>query len=116
MGIFSRKFTGNNIPQEVVFDEWLRRFCNMWLKEEFKLQIGADYYQRTPTRLDYSHGYYKRRLITKRGIINLDMPRARRVKLKYTLFERYKRYSKDFEEIVLRTSFRTLHKKSKDIF
>ena len=88
-------------PQEVVFDEWLRRFCNMWLKEEFKLQIGADYYQRTPTRLDYSHGYYKRRLITKRGIINLDVPRARRVKLKYTLFERYKRYSKDFEEIVL---------------
>ena len=60
-------------------------------------------------RLDYSPGYYKRRLITKRGIINLDVPRARRVELKYTLFERYKRYkrySKDFEDTVLRASIR----------
>ena len=73
----------------------------MWLKEEFKLQIGADYYERTPTRLDYSLGYYKRRLITKRGILKLDVPRAEKMKLKFSLFERYKRYSKDFEEIVL---------------
>jgi len=88
-------------PVEVVFDEWLRNFYNMWLKEEFKLQIGADYYERTPTRLDYSLGYYKRRLITKRGILKLDVPRAEKMKLKFSLFERYKRYSKDFEEIVL---------------
>jgi len=88
-------------PVEVVFDEWLRRFCNMWLKEEFKLQIGADYYERTPTRLAYSLGYYKRRLITKRGILTLKVPRAERMKLKFSLFERYKRYSKDFEDIVL---------------
>ena len=73
----------------------------MWLKEEFKLQIGADYYERTPTRLAYSLGYYKRRLITKRGILTLKVPRAERMKLKFSLFERYKRYSKDFEDIVL---------------
>jgi transposase-like protein len=88
-------------PVEIVFDEWLRRFCNMYLKEEFKLQIGADYYERTPTRLDYSLGYYKRRLITKRGILKLDVPRAEKMRLKFSLFKRYKRYSKDFEEIVL---------------
>ena len=88
----------------------------MWLKEEFKLQIGADYYERTPTRLAYSLGYYKRRLITKRGILTLKVPRAERMKLKFSLFERYKRYSKDFEDIVLRASFRSFHKKSKDIF
>ncbi|MCD6229145.1 MAG: IS256 family transposase [Candidatus Omnitrophica bacterium] len=88
-------------PIEIVFDEWLRRFCNMWLKEEFKLQIGADYYQRTPTRLAYSLGYYKRRLITKRGILKLDVPRAEKMRLKFSLFERYKRYRKDFEDIVL---------------
>ena len=41
-------------PIEIVFDEWLRRFSNMYLKEEFKTQIGADYYERTPTRLTYS--------------------------------------------------------------
>jgi len=73
----------------------------MWLKEEFKLQIGADYYERTPTRLAYSLGYYKRRLITKRGILTLKVPRAERMKLRFSLFERYKRYSKDFEDIVL---------------
>ena len=88
-------------PVEVVFDEWLKKFCNMWLKEEFKLQIGADYYERTPTRLDYSLGCYKRRLITKRGILKLDVPRAEKMKLKFSLFDRYKRYSKDFEGIVL---------------
>jgi len=88
-------------PLEIVFDEWLRRFCNMWLKEEFKLQVGADYYERTPTRLAYSLGYYKRRLITKRGILRLDVPRAEKMKLEFSLFEKHKRYSKDFEEIVL---------------
>jgi len=88
-------------PVEVVFDEWLRNFYNMWLKEEFKLQVGADYYERTPTRLDYSLGYYKRRLITKRGILRLDVPRAEKMKLEFSLFEKHKRYSKDFEEIVL---------------
>jgi transposase-like protein len=73
----------------------------MYLKEEFKTQIGADYYQRTPTRLTYSLGYYKRRLITKRGILTLNVPRAEKMRLKFSLFEKYKRYSKDFEEIVL---------------
>jgi len=73
----------------------------MYLKEEFKLQIGADYYQRTPTRLAYSLGYYKRRLVTKKGILTLKVPRAERMKLKFSLFEKYKRYSRDFEDIVL---------------
>jgi hypothetical protein len=36
---------------KVVFDKWLRRLSNMYLKEEFKLQIGADYYQKHFTPL-----------------------------------------------------------------
>jgi len=86
---------------EVVSSEWLRKLCNSWLKEEFYFQAGAEYYQRSPNRLDYGNGYYRRYLLTASGRIELNVPRGKRRRYKYTLFDKYKRYSKKFEDIVI---------------
>ena len=86
---------------EIVFSEWLKRLCNSWLKEEFYTQAGAEYYQRSPSRLDYGNGYYRRRLLTAQGRIDLKVPRGKYRKYTYTLFDKYKRYSRKFEDIVV---------------
>ena len=75
---------------EAVFSEWLRKLCNSWLKEEFYFQAGAEYYQRSPNRLDYGNGYYRRHLLTASGRIELNVPRGKRRRYKYTLFDKYK--------------------------
>lgn len=83
---------------EVVIDEWVKRFCEVWLKEEFSLQRGQGYYEREGS--DYANGYYRRRLLTARGLLELKVPRGRQGRYKYTLFDSYKRYSGQFEDIV----------------
>lgn len=83
---------------EIIIDDWLKRFCDSWLKEEFVIQRGSDYYDRKSD--DYANGYYHRRLLTARGRIDLKVPRGRHKKYSYTLFDSYKRYSNDFRDIV----------------
>jgi len=97
---FKQIYEGQHEP-EVVIEDWLRRFCNSWLKEEFYVQSGAGYYERTPIRRDYGNGYYKRRMLTRSGRIDILVPRGKYYRCKYTLFEKYKRYSRQFEDIVV---------------
>jgi len=86
---------------EVVLDEYLKQFCNEWLEEEYILQSGAQWYERSQRRSDIRAGHYPRRIITSRGVFNLKVPRGEKQKYKYTLFDRFKRRTKDFEEIVI---------------
>lgn len=90
-----------NEKVEVVLDEFLRQFCNSWLEEEYDIQSGRGRYQRSDNDLDYRAGHYTRSIITGRGVIELSVPRGARGKYKYTLFDRFKRRTEKFEDIVV---------------
>lgn len=86
---------------EVVLDEFLKEFCNIWLEEEFSMQSGAQWYERSHNRIDSRNGHYPRSIITTRGVMDLWVPRGKEKKYKYTLFERFKRKTAQFEDIVV---------------
>ncbi len=86
---------------EVKIDEYLKRFCNHWLQEEFTIQSGAGRYERNERRRDRRNGHYWRRLVTARGVIELKVPRGEKKQYKYSLFEKNQRKTKGFDEIVV---------------
>ena len=94
-----KEFSNNQV--EVVLDNYLKQFCNDWLEEEYAIQSGANKYQRSSTRRDYRGGHYTRRVITARGVIPLKVPRGTRHKYEYTLFDKFKRKTEKFEDIVV---------------
>jgi len=86
---------------EAELDRRLAEFCNNWLQEEFTIQSGAEWYERSENRNDRRNGHYRRRLITGRGVVNLKVPRGEKRKYQYTLFDKNKRKTKGFEDIVV---------------
>jgi putative transposase len=90
-----------NEKVEFVLDVFLREFCNIWLEEEYDIQSGRERYQRSSDKLDYRAGHYTRSIITARGVIELSVPRGAKGKYKYTLFNRFKRKTEKFEDIVV---------------
>ncbi len=90
-----------NEKVEVVLDEYLKEFCNQWLEEEFSIQFGSERYERLADRTDKRNGHYARSIITGRGVIDLWVPRSKNKSYKYTLFDKFKRRTKAFEDIVI---------------
>ena len=90
-----------NEKVEFVLDAFLEEFCNIWLEEEYDIQSGRERYQRSENKLDYRAGHYTRSIITGRGVIELSVPRGAKGKYKYTLFNRFKRKTEKFEDIVV---------------
>jgi transposase-like protein len=90
-----------NEKVEFVLDRFLGQFCNLWLEEEYTLQSGAQWHQRTPARQDNRGGHYPRKIITGRGVIHLRVPRGEKGQYSYSLFKRFKRRTVDFENIVI---------------
>jgi len=90
-----------NEKVEVVLDEFLGEFCNIWLEEEFIMQSGADRYDRPATRIDRRNGHYPRTIITGRGVIDLWVPRGKDKRYTYSLFQKFKRKTARFEDIVI---------------
>lgn len=90
-----------NEKVEFVLDAFLGEFCNIWLEEEYDIQSGRERYQRSGSGLDYRAGHYTRSIITGRGVIELRVPRGAKGKYKYTLFERFKRKTAHFEDIMV---------------
>ena len=86
---------------EVVLSEFMKRFCNSWLEEEYTLQSGAGKYERSDERRDFRGGHYERELITSRGIVRVKVPRGLRKKYSYTLFEKYQRRTVEFDDVVV---------------
>ena len=95
----SREFCNEQV--EVKIDEFLKRFCNHWIEEEFTILSGAQWYERSDKRSDVRGGHYRRRLLTSRGKVDLRVPRGTNKKYEYTLFEKNKRKTKGFEDIVV---------------
>ena len=85
---------------EGVLDQFLKKFCNQWLQDEYELQSGAGRYERTDQRQDRRNGHYQRELITRRGRIKVKVPRGESRKYYYSLFKKYERRTEEFDEVV----------------
>lgn len=86
---------------EGVLDEFLKRFCNRWLEEEYEVQSGAGRYERNDQRQDLRNGHYERAIITRRGMIKVRVPRGEKKRYQYSLFDKYQRRSKEFDDVVV---------------
>jgi transposase-like protein len=86
---------------EVALGEFMKRFCNSWLEEEYTIQSGAEKYERGEGRRDYRGGHYERELITSRGIVKVKVPRGLQRKYSYSLFEKYQRRTVEFDDVVV---------------
>ena len=98
---FARIKEFSNETVEIVLDDILKYFCNDWLEAEFTVQSGAGRYKRSSSRTDVRNGHYRRSIITGRGVIDLKVPRGLNKQYKYSLFDKFKRRTKKFEEIVI---------------
>ena len=81
----------------------IKRLIQDCVNEEFALQIRAQRYEHAPNRLDERQGGYERNLTTTFGTSRIRIPRVRfnKVKVHYSLFERYQRRHKKFDRMVL---------------
>ena len=85
-------------------DKWIRivRYCKKKVEYEFNKELLSEaenfqkkYYDNF-LEVPYRCGYYKRGLKTLFGDIVLNVPRFRKYKVKYSVFEKYKRESSDY--------------------
>jgi len=81
----------------------IQRLIQDCVNEEFALQIRAQRYEHAPNRLDERQGGYERNLTTTFGTSRIHIPRVRfnKVKVHYSLFEKYQRRQKKFDRMVL---------------
>jgi len=81
----------------------IQRLIQDCVNEEFALQIRAQRYEHAPNRLDERQGGYERNLTTTFGTSRIRIPRVRfnKVKVHYSLFEKYQRRQKKFDRMVL---------------
>ena len=81
----------------------IQRLIQDCVNEEFALQIKARRYEHAPERVDERQGTYERDLMTTFGTSRIRIPRLRyrRVKVHYSLFEKYQRRQKKFDSQVL---------------
>ena len=71
--------------------------------DEFKSKIGADRYERSSLRVDRRKGKYSRFFTTTFGTSEIKIPRVRdnNIAITYSLFEKYQRRQKKFDNMVL---------------
>ena len=73
------------------------------IHEEFKVQIGADRYKREDSRVETRKGSYERFFTTTFGTTLIKIPRTRKSKIdiKYSLFDKYQRRQKKFDNMIV---------------
>jgi transposase-like protein len=81
----------------------IKRLIQECVNEEFANQIRAQRYEHASNRLDERQGSYERNLTTTFGTSRIRIPRVRykKVKVQYSLFEKYQRRHKKFDRMVL---------------
>jgi len=94
-----REFISYRLEEQL--DRQFEEFCNKMLQKEFSILSGAERYERSSTREDRRNGHYWRNLITGRGRVRLKVPRGERNTYKFGLFEKNRRKTREFEEIVI---------------
>jgi putative transposase len=87
-------------PQEIfgggrdALKELLREVLQEVLEQEMTDVLGAEKGERTPGRLGYRSGYYRRGLVTRVGKLELRIPQDRQGNFSTQIFERYQRSEK----------------------
>jgi putative transposase len=74
---------------------------NALLDAEADELCGAQRYQRSPDRLDTRAGYYTRKLQTKAGQVELNVPKLRNLPFESAVIERYRRRETSVEEALV---------------
>lgn len=70
------------------------------LEAEAKEVAGAERHERTPQPRHYRGGHYRRRLLTKHGAVEVQVPRLARQRLRFCAFDRYERRRRDVDAII----------------
>ena len=71
------------------------------MEAEAKALAGAETYERTDARKDYRNGHRKRKLQTRVGEVELNVPRLRSVPFTTAAIERYRRRESSIEEALI---------------
>jgi len=81
----------------------IQKLIQSCVNEEFALQIRADRYEHNPYRLDQRQGTYERSFTTTFGTSKILIPRLRyhKVKVRYSLFEKYQRRQDKFDRMIV---------------
>jgi putative transposase len=74
---------------------------NALLDAEADALCGAKKYERSPDRVDYRAGSYTRKLHTKAGEVQLQVPKLRRATFESQVIERYRRRESSVEEALV---------------
>lgn len=74
---------------------------NKLLDAEADELCGAGRYERSPERLDTRAGHYRRKLLTKTGAVELQVPRLRNLPFETQIIERYRRRESSVEEALV---------------
>jgi putative transposase len=84
-----------------VVREAVEQTLNELLDAEADALCNARRYERSPDRTDYRAGSYRRRLHTKAGAVELQVPKLRRATFESQVIERYKRRESSVEEALV---------------
>ena len=74
---------------------------NALLEEEAERLCNAKRYERTESRRDTRAGYYKRKLQTRAGEVDIRMPKLRTLPFETAIIERYRRRESSVEEALV---------------
>lgn len=74
---------------------------NKLLDAEADKITNASRYERSSERLDTRAGHYTRKLMTKAGEVNLNVPKLRKLTFETSIIERYKRRESSVEEALI---------------
>jgi len=81
--------------------ESVEEVLNKLLNAEADAICNASRYERSPDRLDTRAGTYKRKLLTKAGEVELQVPRLRTLPFETQIIERYRRKESSVEEALV---------------
>ena len=73
------------------------RLLNLAIAEEFKSYVGARLYERVESRRGWRNGQRPRQLLTRRGRVDLSIPRIREENYQPSWLERYQRLEAKLE-------------------
>jgi len=84
------------------FKKLMRKLVESTIQAEFEEQIKAGRYKRDKRRRDVRNGYYYRDLFTKFcHLENIKIPRARKMKIEFSAFDKWQRMTYGFKDLVL---------------
>ena len=105
VGPLTEAFTVDAAKVRAHVDEVVRssveQTLNSLLDAEADRLCNAGRYEHSPDRQDTRAGSYKRKLATKAGEVNLQVPRLRKLPLETAIIERYKRRESSVEEALV---------------